>query len=280
MDEALDGARARGTLTIRTSAPTAEFSFVLSGEDAFVQQEAFEVLYHMLWETVHVYFEHREQGHDVGASSFLYPFLGTQEQNLDTVVDEVQQSMIQKMRRGQSDSGEKFRNGKCSEAVVTIAREVSLRVKRGGKLIVFGNGGSATDANDLTIDCVSPPGHLRPVPAVSLSSEPANITAIANDVGAEAVFTRLLIAHAQPHDIAVAISTSGSSPNVSLALEEARARGLLTIGISGYDGGRVVSEGLADHNIVVHSDYIPRIQEAQASLYHLLRQLIDENLDG
>jgi D-sedoheptulose 7-phosphate isomerase len=275
VDAAVATARSLGGLTLGLTAGTAEFVFSLPDVHAFVQQEVFEVLYHMLWETVHVYFEHREQGHEIGASSFLYPFLGRQEQNLDAVVGEVQLSMLQKMHevnqvRAKSAETE-------SESLAVIAAEVAARIERGGKVICFGNGGSATDANDLAIDCVVPPISLRPIPAVSLSSEPAEITAIANDVGAEAIFVRLLIAHAQQDDVAIGISTSGSSPNILRALEEARRRGMLTIGVSGYGGGRVIAEGLADFNIVVRSDYIPRIQEVQASLYHILRQMIDEH---
>jgi D-sedoheptulose 7-phosphate isomerase len=117
---------------------------------------------------------------------------------------------------------------------------------------------------------------MRPVPAVSIAAEPAIITAVANDVGVEAVFTRALIAHAGREDIAIGFSTSGSSPNVLHALGEARKRGLMTVGLAGYNGGRMVAEGLADHALAVPSDYIPRIQEVQASLYHVLRRRIDE----
>ena len=131
------------------------------------------------------------------------------------------------------------------------------------------------DANDLVADCVAPPRGYRAVPAVSLAAEPANVTAIANDVGTEAIFLRQLIAHARAEDVAVGISTSGGSPNILAALAEARKRGLVTVGIVGYDGGRIVSERLADHAVVVRSDYIPRIQEVQASVYHVLRGLVE-----
>ena len=94
----------------------------------------------------------------------------------------------------------------------------------GGKIIAFGNGGSATDANDLVADCVTPPPGFGTVPAVSLAAEPANITAIANDVGVEAIFLRQLIAHARPEDVAIGISTSGGSPSILAALAEARKR--------------------------------------------------------
>ncbi|MCA1847868.1 MAG: phosphoheptose isomerase, partial [Actinobacteria bacterium] len=97
VERALRGAQERGTLTFALAGETGDYPFDLPDEDPFVVQEVFEVLYHMLWETVHVYFEHREQGHDVGASSFLYPFLGRDEQALEGVVEEVQGAMLQKM---------------------------------------------------------------------------------------------------------------------------------------------------------------------------------------
>src|SRR5436305_8319183 len=166
------------------------------------------------------------------------------------------------------------------EAMAVTARAIAERLARGGKVIAFGNGGSATDANDLMIDCVSPPEGLRAIPALSLAWEPANITAVANDIGSEAIFARQLIAHGHPQDVAIAISTSGSSPNILAALQEARRRGLLTVSLAGYDGGKVVRDGIADHALVVHSDYIPRIQEAQASVYHVLRRRIDDLMQG
>ena len=273
VERALGVARERGALTFALAGGVGDYPFDLPDEDPFVCQEVFEVLYHMLWETVHVYFEHREQGHDVGASAFLYPFLGSEEQKLEGVVKEVQGSMLQKMEEvnGMRAAVAETEAGAISEISAAVAR----RLASGGKIIAFGNGGSATDANDLVADCVSPPPGFGTVPAVSLAAEPANITAIANDVGVEAIFLRQLIAHAGPEDVAIGISTSGGSPNILAALAEARKRGLLTVGIVGYDGGRVLSERLADHAVVVRSDYIPRIQEVQASVYHVLRGLIE-----
>lgn len=266
-------ARERGALTFNLTGEVGEYSFAPPDRDPFVVQEVFEVLYHVLWETVHVYFEHREQGHDVGKSSFLYPFLGKGEQPLEEVVREVQGSMLQKMQEVNSLRTAAAESEADSIAETAVA--ISERLERGGKLIAFGNGGSATDANDLVSDCVDPPQGLGAVPAVSLSAEPANITAIANDIGTEAIFTRQLIAHARPGDVAVGISTSGGSANILAALAEARKRGLLTVGIVGYDGGRILGERLADHAVVVRSDYIPRIQEVQASIYHVLRGLLE-----
>ncbi len=276
-ERALTTARAGGALTFGLVGAAAEYAFDRPDADPFVCQEVFEVLYHVLWETVHVYFEHREQGHDVGASAFLYPMLGKQAQPLDSVVTEVQVSMRQKaeqvnrLRTAAADTE--------ADALARMAGAICARLERGGKLIAFGNGGSATDANDLVADCLAPPSGWRPVPALSLAAEPASITAIANDIGTDAIFTRQLMAHARPEDVAVAISTSGGSVNLLAALAQARAQGLLTVGILGYDGGRIVSDHLADHTIIVRSDYVPRIQEVQASLYHVLRaRILDARL--
>ena len=276
VERAVQAARERGALTFSLTGEAGEYSFSPPDGDPFVIQEVFEVLYHVLWETVHVYIEHREQGHDVGNSSFLYPFLGKGQQPLEEIVSEVQGSMLQKMQEVNSLRSAAAESQ--ANAIARIAVAVTERLERGGKLITFGNGGSATDANDLVSDCVDPPQGFGTIPAVSLSAEPANITAIANDIGTEAIFARQLIAHAKPEDVAVGISTSGGSANILASLAEARKRGLLTVGIVGYDGGRIVAERLADYAVVVRSDYIPRIQEVQASIYHVLRGLVERRM--
>jgi D-sedoheptulose 7-phosphate isomerase len=89
------------------------------------------------------------------------------------------------------------------------------------------------------------------------------------------IFLRQLIAHARPEDVAIGISTSGGSKNFIMALEEARKRRLLTVALLGYDGGEIVRRGLVDWPLVVRSDYIPRIQEVQASVYHIMRELLE-----
>jgi len=241
--------------------------------DPFIHQELLEILYHTLWETVHVFFEHRELGHDVGEAGFLYPFLGKEKQETFDVVAEVAASIKMKVRddallRAQVAKDE-------SENIAGAVAVIRERLDLGGKLIIFGNGGSATDANDWAIDCVMPPAGFLPVPAVSLSMEPANISAIANDVGTDLIFQRQLIAQARPNDVAIGISTSGGSKNIVAALEESRKHNLLTVALLGYDGGEVLRRGLADFPIIVRSDYIPRIQEVQASIYHLMRELME-----
>jgi D-sedoheptulose 7-phosphate isomerase len=149
----------------------------------------------------------------------------------------------------------------------------------GGKALAFGNGGSATDAMDLVADLRRPPrAGWTARRAIDLTEDTSILTAIANDIGVGEMFQRQVIAHGQPGDAAIALSTSGSSPNLLAALAEGRRRDLATIAFVGYDGGLIASEGLADHVVVTRSQHIPRIQEAQASAYHVLRELVE--LDG
>lgn len=270
---ALAAAHQLGAMTFELPGRSGSYSLQPPTQHPFIHQELIEILYHTLWETVHVFFEHRELGHNVGDSAFLYPFLGEAKQHTVDIVEQVAASIRAK---AQEDANLRARVARDeSEQIVNAARAIHQRLRQGGKLIIFGNGGSATDANDWAIDCVLPPAGYRPVAAVSLSMEAAILTAIANDVGIETVFLRQIIAHARPEDVAIGISTSGGSRNIILALEEARKRGLLTVALLGYDGGEILRRGLTDFPLIVRSDYIPRIQEVQASTYHVIRETLE-----
>jgi D-sedoheptulose 7-phosphate isomerase len=262
----LGDAQHSGALTFALSGRQADFPLDPPSTDPFIAQELVEILYHTLWETVHVFLEHRERGHEnVGASAFLYPFLGGGEQDLAAVTRLVASSI-----QAKAADDERLRIRVAHERVDEIAEATAAihrRITNGATLVLFGNGGSATDANDWAIDCAT-----SGIPALSLSLEPANVTAIANDIGTDAIFLRQLIAHGGRGDVAVAISTSGGSPNVIAALEEARKRQMLTVALLGYDGGEILRRGLADLPIVVPCDYIPRIQEVQASIYHVMTE--------
>ena len=120
-----------------------------------------------------------------------------------------------------------------------------------------------------------PDGSGEPRRALDLTEDTSIITAVANDVGVEAIFQRQVIAHGRAGDAALALSTSGNSLNIIDALAEARRREMLTIAMVGYDGGQIAQNALADHVIVTRSQHIPRIQEAQASAYHVLRELVE-----
>ena len=270
---ALASAQSRKAMTFALPGPEGSYALQAITQDPFIHQEMVEIFYHTLWETVHVFLEHRQLGQDVGQSGFLYPFLGEKKQETDDIVEDVASSIRMKVH---DDTELRTRLAKEeSEQIADTALAIHQRLVRGGKLIIFGNGGSATDANDWALDCVLPPSGYRPIPAISLAMEPANITALANDVGTEVIFLRQLIAHARPEDVAIGISTSGGSRNVVMALEEARKRGLLTVALLGYDGGEIYRRGLADFPIIVRSDYIPRIQEIQASAYHVIRETLE-----
>jgi D-sedoheptulose 7-phosphate isomerase len=162
-----------------------------------------------------------------------------------------------------------------SEALEAAAAAIRRSLDAGGTLYAFGNGGSATDAMDVVADFRAAPQGWPARRAIDLGADCAILTALANDIGPEVLFARQLIAYAREGDAALAISTSGGSANIVEALAEARRRGLATVALVGYDGGRVAAEGLADHVVVTRSDHIPRIQEAQASAYHVLRELVE-----
>jgi D-sedoheptulose 7-phosphate isomerase len=278
VDAALKVAQKRGAMTFALPGHEGSYAVDTPTDHPFIHQEMIEILYHTLWETVHVFFEHRELGHDVGEAAFLYPFLGQEKQPTTDVLDQVAASIRMKVR---DDARLREQVAHDSAEQIGVAVDAMReRLDRGGKLIMFGNGGSATDANDWALDCILPPAGYHPVAAVSLSMEPANLTAIANDVGTEVIFLRQLIAQARPEDMAVGISTSGGSRNVIVALEEARKRGLATLALLGYDGGEILRKRLVDFPLVVHSDYIPRIQEVQASIYHIIRENLEAMVHG
>jgi D-sedoheptulose 7-phosphate isomerase len=270
---ALQSAQNQGAMTFALPGPSGRYVLKAATQDAFMHQELIEILCHTLWETVHVFFEHRELGQDIGQTEFLYPFLGKQKQETSAVVDDVAASIQMKVYDDKLLRTRLAREE--SEAMAGAALDMHSRLQNGGKLILLGNGGSATDANDWAIDCVMPPAGYHPIPAISLAMEPAVITAMANDVGIEVIFLRQMLAQAQPNDVIIAISTSGGSRNVVAAMEEARKHNLMTVALLGNDGGEIYRRGLANHPIIVRSDYIPRIQEVQASAYHVLRDTLE-----
>jgi D-sedoheptulose 7-phosphate isomerase len=164
-------------------------------------------------------------------------------------------------------------------AMVSAAELISATLQRGGKLLAFGNGGSASDADHLTGELI---GRFqlerRGLPALSLSDNPSAFTAIANDYGYDRVFARQVEALGAEGDVALGISTSGTSANVLAAFEAARAGGLSTIGLTGGDGGGV--RVAADVCIVVPSDETPRIQEGHTLVAHVLCELVEQAIAG
>jgi D-sedoheptulose 7-phosphate isomerase len=290
----LRAASERGCLTIAFEPAGAEWEFEPPADDPFVRQELIETLYHVLWELVHVFFEHRgllegrDAGprHEPGASGFLYPFLSEGEHDLEAVIEDVRRSVLMK-----SDDVGALREQTLTEnrqTLLAAAADLRRCFETGGKALAFGNGGSATDAMDVVADFRSasprggrgtgngaarPPWRARR--AIDLTEDAPILTAVANDISVEVIFQRQVIAYGHAGDAALALSTSGNSINIIEALAEARKRDLLTVAFVGYDGGRVSAEALADHIVVTRSQHIPRIQEAQASGYHVLRELVE-----
>jgi D-sedoheptulose 7-phosphate isomerase len=164
-----------------------------------------------------------------------------------------------------------------AEAVARAAILCAEGLRAGGRILLFGNGGSASDAQHIAGEFTGRLGRERPaLAALALTANSSDVTAIGNDYGFEHVFTRLLQAHGRPGDVAVAISTSGNSPNVLSAVREAKERGLRTIGLVGRGGGKLAP--LVDCAIVVPSDDTQRIQESHITIGHALCELVDEAL--
>lgn len=194
-------------------------------------------------------------------TNFLYPFIDAREDDPRSLLADLAASAQAKaaeslaLRRTTLEA-----NAELLEAAAT---EMARRFAAGGRLFTFGNGGSCTDSTTLARLFARPPIGT-PLPAWPLTADQAVMTALGNDVGFELVFARQLIARARAGDIAIAMSTSGGSPNLLAALAEARRRGLYTVGFAGYDGGAFADNPDVDACFAVRSQSVHRIQEAQA----------------
>jgi D-sedoheptulose 7-phosphate isomerase len=206
-------------------------------------------------------------------TNFLYPFIDAQEDDPKTLLADLAASAEAKaaeslaLRRSTLEAN--------TELIARAAAEMARRFAVGGRLFTFGNGGSCTDCTTLARLFAKPPLGT-PLPAWSLTADQAIMTALGNDVGFELVFARQLIARAKAGDIAIAMSTSGSSPNLIAALREARARDMYTVGFAGYDGGAFAKSPDVDACFVVRSQSIHRIQESQALLGYQLWLAVHE----
>jgi D-sedoheptulose 7-phosphate isomerase len=206
-------------------------------------------------------------------TDFLYPFIDSQESDAKALLTDLAASA----RAKATESAELRRStlAACATLVDTAAAEIARRFAAGGRLFTFGNGGSSTDSSTLAALFARPPVG-RPLPAWCLTADEAILTALGNDVGFELVFSRQLIARAGPGDIAIAMSTSGNSKDLTVALREARQRGMYNIGFAGYDGGSFASSTDVDVCLIVRSQSIHRIQEAQALLGYRLWSAVHE----
>ena len=211
----------------------------------------------------------------------LYPFLYTSADDVaaptEALLTSVRNSTLAKCAEVVALRSELL--AEYEQQLERAAEAMALRFANGGKLLAFGNGGSATDADDAAADCMLPPcADWRALPALSLPADSATMSAVANDVGLEHVFLRQLCAIGEAGDIALGISTSGNSGNVVAALAEAKRRGMLTIALAGYDGGAVARGGAVDFCFVARREFVPRIQEGHATLWHSLLELVQHAL--
>jgi D-sedoheptulose 7-phosphate isomerase len=163
---------------------------------------------------------------------------------------------------------------RAAEQIANAATLIVTRLQAGGKLIAFGNGGSAADAQHIVAEFVGRyRGDRRPLAAIALTANASSLTAIGNDFGFEEIFSRQLEAMGKPGDVVLAISTSGNSPNVVCGLTVAKQLGIFTIGLTGRGGGKM--RNLVDICLCVPSDSTPRIQEAHVLVIHILSGIVE-----
>ncbi|GAA1957554.1 SIS domain-containing protein [Amycolatopsis minnesotensis] len=201
----------------------------------------------------------------------MYPFLRNADADLDAVLAEVRESTAAKVAeiialRAAVVERDGARITRC-------AGEMAGRFARGGRLLAFGNGGSSTDAQDMASLFLCPGGAHRPLPAFGLTNDIAVITALSNDIGFDVVFSRQIAAFGRPEDVAVGLSTSDNSANLLRAFDEAHGRGMLTVGIAGYDGGKMAEHDGIGYLFTIPSPSVHRVQEAQTTVYHALWEL-------
>ncbi len=220
--------------------------------------------YHLVWELVHIGLEH--PGISGGAASsdgdstgFLYPFLGADEEDEAGLVEALHRSVVAK----RTESSELCRTtiAAAAESVSALAELIAAATASGRRLLLAGNGGSATDAARLG-RLLRSAGH----DPVVLTDNPAVLSALANDLGAAHLFSRQVQALGRRGDVLVCLTTSGASENLLQAVDVARSRGLTTAAIAGYGGGPIGQQGVTDVAIAVESQSVHRIQEAQAAL--------------
>lgn len=211
----------------------------------------------------------------VEPTGFLYPFIEAEERDAGALITDLVASARAKV--GDSASLRTATLTRCAEQLDDAASAMADRFRRGGRLFAFGNGGSATDAQG-TAELFRLPPYGRALPALSLVEDQAVLTALSNDVGFELVFSRQVIAHAKADDIAVGFSTSGDSPNMLRAFEEAARRGLLTVGLCGYEGSGMAVSDAVGQCLVVRSESVHRIQETQDALMFALWAAVQREL--
>jgi D-sedoheptulose 7-phosphate isomerase len=209
-------------------------------------------------------------------SQAFYPFLHEEERKPQNLLEELRFSLVEKARESAEVKGRFFEENK--DAILRASLAIARAFHRGRKMLVCGNGGSATDAEHVAVEFMHPiTVGRKSLPAICLTSDMAMVTAVANDVGFADVFTRQIIALGREGDVLLGISTSGNSENLLHAFETARRMRLITISYAGNDGGRVAemqAGGLVDFCLTVPTSSIHRIQETHMTLYHIMWDMV------
>ena len=191
-------------------------------------------------------------------------------------MEELRFSLLEKARESVDVKSKFFEENK--ETILAASLDVARSFARGRKLLVCGNGGSATDAQHVAVEFMHPViVGRKALPAVCLTNDMAMVTAVANDVGFDDVFTRQIIALGREGDVLLGISTSGNSGNLARAFQTARRMKLLTVGFAGGDGGRMEEmrgAGLLDFCLTVPTSSIHRVQETHVALYHIMWDMV------
>jgi D-sedoheptulose 7-phosphate isomerase len=210
-------------------------------------------------------------------TGFLYPFIEAEERDAGGLLLDLAASACAKA--AESATLRAATLGRCDDVLRRAAAAMAHRFRHGGRLFTFGNGGSATDAEG-TADLFRDPPFGKPLPTLSLVEDPAVLTALANDVGFDLVFSRQIMAHARPGDIALGFSTSGDSADVVRGFDEASRRDLLTIGLCGNQGGAMAVSSSVEHCVVVESPSVHRVQETQDAIVFSLWMFVQSVLEG
>lgn len=185
----------------------------------------------------------------------------------------------QRIRESMAVKEALLRSDELIALVVDVGRDLAKALSAGGRAFLFGNGGSAADAQHITAELVGRYKLERPaLPVVALTVNTSTLTAIGNDYSFEAVFARQLDALGSVGDVAIGISTSGNSRNVVLAVETAKRKGIASVGLTGDSGGRL--KGVADRCICVPSEDTARVQEAHILIGHILSEIVEAELFG
>lgn len=209
-------------------------------------------------------------------SRAFYPFLHDDNAKSSALMDQLRFSLLEKARESVEVKQAFFAAN--SDSILAASLALAKAFHGGRKLLVCGNGGSATDAQHVAVEFMHPiiVGR-RALPAVCLTNDMAMLTAVANDVGFDDVFTRQIIALGKEGDVLLGISTSGNSENLVRAFETARRMKLSTIGFAGDGGGKMSElggQGLLDFCLTVPTSSIHRIQETHVALYHIIWDMV------